>query len=124
AGAPCAFREYRGVDVTPAEAIAMLDRHLAASGAPATLRRTSWAGTVSSHADATVQAHVRGYRPEELIAGIVQGDSKVILSPTALAASGWPGGLPVPGDRIVIDSRVRTIQAAAPFYMAGELVRI
>ena len=66
------------------------------------------------------------YRPEELVGGIVQGDTKVILSPTQILAASWPGTLSWPrtGDKIVINGRERNIQAAPPKLIDGAVVRI
>ena len=105
--------------MTPQQAIAQLDRAIAKYGQTVALRR----GTTSAPvATAIVKAHVRGYDPEELIGGITQKDSKVILSPSSLKA--WPGGMLQEGDWITIDGRVRSIVAAVPAKMNDVLVRI
>ena len=79
---------------------------------------------------------VRGYVAQELIGGIVQSDSKVILSPTEIIRAGWPGPnssatptnqdrrVPRKGDAVVIAGRKRAVEAAGGIYLAGELVRI
>lgn len=116
--------------------ISALDRCLARAGQDVILRRP--VGTTSqSFTDAAVRAFVRGYEPSELAGDIQQGDSRVILSPTHLAASQWPGGqavsspptsldvrIPRAGDRVVIAGRSRNVVMAAPIYKAGELIRI
>ena len=115
--------------MTPAAAIAALDRHLASNGEDVVLQKIV-SGAVS--ASVTARAIVRGYDPEELVAGIAQQDSLVIVSPTEIDAAAWPGlpdGLedervPVKGDRVSIAGRVRAIEAATGIRMAGELVRI
>jgi hypothetical protein len=105
--------------VTPQQAIAKLDRAIARYGQTVTLRR----GTATAPtATATVKAHVRGFKPDELIGGIDQNDSKVILSPSGL--TGWPGDAPIKGDWITIGERVRSIVAAEPVKMNDVLVRI
>lgn len=71
--------------MTPAAAIAALDRQIAAHGQNAKLERLSPAAL------GDVRVFFRGYRPEELSGGIQQGDSAAILSPTSLRASGLPG---------------------------------
>ncbi|GLK86683.1 hypothetical protein [Ancylobacter defluvii] len=114
--------------MTPAQAVASLDRHLARHGADVVLRRVQPGGPV----DVTVRAHVRGYTPHELTGSVVMGDTKAIISPTQIIAAGWSGAstdgtdarVPVRGDKLVIAGRLRNIEAAAPIYMAGELVRI
>jgi len=105
--------------MTPQQAIAKLDRAITKYGQTVALRR----GTTSAPvATASVKAHVRGYDPEELVGGITQKDSKVILSPSGLR--NWPGGMLAEGDWITIDGRVRSIVAAVPVTMNDVLVRI
>lgn len=72
------------------------------------------------------------YRPEEIVGGIIQGDSRVILSPTQIIAGSWggtpadgtDGRVPVKNDHLIVAGRARVVQAAVPFYMDGQLVRI
>ena len=110
-----------------------LDRGLAARGEDVILRRISGSGPSATSIDVACRAVVRGYRPEKLVGGIAQGDSQVILSPSEIRSSGWPdpGGLPsgsasLPkkGDKLIVQGRMRTIEAVAPIQVAGELVRI
>jgi len=112
---------------------AALDRAIARCGETITLRRM--VGTNPSvPVDVTLQAVVRGYEPRDLVGGITQDQLKVILSPSALTAAQWPGGLPpgsgieqaLPkkGDKAVIAGRVRTIEAAVPVRVRGRVVRI
>lgn len=119
--------------MTPQQALDALDRMLTAYGAPAILRRITWAGSTSTSRDVAVQALVRGYEPHQLVGGIMQGDSSAVLSPTPIIAAGWPGTappagtdgrVPIIGDKLVVAGRVRNIQAAVPLYVGGELVRI
>jgi hypothetical protein len=118
--------------MTPASAIATLDRHLQLKGEDVLLRRTVGANT----ADVTCRAKVSGYSPQEIVSGtgLMQGDSQVILSPTQIIAAGWPGGaanqvvgdsrIPKTGDFVIISGRRRTVKAVVPVYMANVLVRI
>lgn len=119
--------------MTPAQAIAHLDAALARRGEDVELRRMT--GTSQQVAfSATCRAHVRGYKPEELVGAITQGDSMVILSPTDIERAQWPGGqepdgpgdrrVPRKGDKVMVQGRLRNVEAAAPKYMAGTLVRI
>jgi hypothetical protein len=74
-----------------ANEIDALNRGLRRTGQPVTLRKVT--GTTSqTYTDVVCQAVVRGYTPTELIAGsgIIQQDSKVILSPTEINAAVWP----------------------------------
>jgi hypothetical protein len=113
--------------------ISALDRGLAARGEDVVLRRIGGSGATATSVDVTCRAVVRGYRPEELVGGIAQGDSQVILSPSEIRSSGWPdpdgspsgsASLPRKGDKLIVQGRMRTIEAAAPIQVAGELVRI
>ncbi|MGA0561702.1 hypothetical protein ACO2RV_04575 [Ancylobacter sp. VNQ12] len=106
--------------MSPAEAIAMLDRALAANGEDVVLRRMTHLGTTSTPADRPgIRAHVRGYRPDELVGNIAQGDRQVILSP-----SGLDGDLPKRGDLVLIAGRSCMIEAAAEIRVGGVVVRI
>ena len=112
--------------------VAALDRAIARAGETVTLRRT----TGTAYFDVTLPAVVRGYKPSELISGsgIVQGDSMVIISPTALDRAQWPGGqspttkgdvrIPRTTDAIIRQGISRTVISANPFYARGQLVRV
>ncbi len=110
---------------TPQAWIASLDRTLAANGEDAIL--LSLTGF-----EAPVRAFVRQYLPHELAGGIIQGDSKVTLSPTDIDAAQWQSGaptgdprVPVRGCKLILAGRERNIEAAGPpFYLAGVLARI
>lgn len=125
--------------MTEAEAaIADLDAALAEVGEDVPLQRmTLGPNGLQIPFEAKCRAVVRGYTPQELIAGsgIQQGDSLVILSPTDIEKAQWPGAqvgtpvgdvrVPLPSrDKIVIQGKQRAIIAAVPFYTGGELVRI
>lgn len=105
--------------MTPAEAITSLDRQLALHGEDIVLRRTSHVGTTQTHHDRPSRGHVRGYRPDELIGNIAQGDRKAILSPTGLG-----GDLPKRGDTILIDGRSHMIEAAPVIQIGSVVVRV
>ncbi|HEY4136491.1 MAG TPA: hypothetical protein VGO34_14900 [Alphaproteobacteria bacterium] len=103
--------------MTPAAAIAMLDRQLAEHGGDILLTRAAPA------ASTTVRAQVRGYSGAELAGSIQQGDSRVILSPTQLNAAA-PPWLPQRDDKAVIDGKTFNIEDAVPTRLAGVLVRL
>lgn len=116
------------------EAIAALDAALAANGQDIRLVRLT--GTQQIPYEVTCRAVVRGYQPSELVGGISQQDSMVILSPTEIDRYGWPGPAPSPaavgadrrvprkGDRAVINGVPRAVEAGAGIYVGDELVRI
>jgi hypothetical protein len=123
------------MDTSPAGMIARLDASLARVGEDVVLRRyTQGPNSTRIPFAVTVRAQVRGYSPEELVGGITQQDSRVILSPTQIEAAQWPGPttspvagdrrVPRKGDQMVIAGIARTVEAAAGIYVAGTLVRI
>ena len=102
-----------------------LDKSLARAGEPVQVRRlTGTSRTIV--ADVPCAAHIRGYRPEELIqgSGIAQTDVKMILSPTDLAS--FPGIIPVRNDPIIrlSNNKQYVVQTATGLYTAGVLVRV
>jgi hypothetical protein len=115
--------------------IAALDAALAQAGEDTILRRIVGTAPNTINIDVVVRASVRSFQPVELVGGISQTDSHVIISPTQIANAQWPGGeLPSPtvanptlpriNDRLIINGRVRSIQVVDPIYIGGELVRI
>jgi hypothetical protein len=127
--------------MTPAEATAMLRRQLAAHGEDVTLQRvTQGPSGVQIKYKVDCRAFVRGYQPAELVGGILQGDSRVVLSAIEIEAQGWPGPIatseppnartkqdrrvPRKGDDIFIMGKLRNIEVATPVYLDGQLVRI
>lgn len=102
--------------MTPAQAIASLDNQLSLHG-----ETIGWQITTAGvGAPATThRAFVRGYKPDELVGGVMQGDARVILSPTGLT------GVPKKGDKIVTGgTRTRNVQAVDEIRLADVLVRI
>lgn len=115
--------------------IADLDDDLYEDGQDAILRRIYGTAPNTINVDVTVRAFVRAFRPDELIGGIAQSDSNVIISPTQIAQHRWPGGelatpqnptpsLPRPNDKIIISGRTRSVTFVKPIYIDGDLVRI
>jgi hypothetical protein len=103
--------------MTPAQAIAMLDKQLSMHGEPVTLRRGTPAVTLPT------KAFVRGYGPQELVGTIQQGDSRVALSPSGLSGA-FLAKLPARGDRIDIAGVTKTIEAAEIVRMGTTIVRV
>jgi hypothetical protein len=106
-----------------------LNRALKRSGQTVILRRTN--GTTSpTYVDVTLQAVVRGYQPQELVAGISQEDALVIFGPTEITNAGWPGtGTDmVPSenlkDLIIINGVKRKVASANGIFVQNVLVRI
>lgn len=106
---------------TPAEIIARLDASLARRGEEVVVRRyTATTGTPRPKIDIAVRASVRPVNPEELVGGIDQTFSKVVLSPTGISEL-----LPLrKGDKVVIQGRERNIEFPKPIFDGDTLVRI
>ncbi len=101
--------------MTPAQTIASLDSQLAEHGEDIALRHMT-GGTIAS--TETVRAFVRGYKPDEVIGSIQQGDGKISLSPTGLAAP------PKFNDKAVVGgTKPRNIQSVEEVRLAGVIVR-
>ena len=121
--------------MSPEQAISTLDRQLATNGSDMVLRRlTLAAGGTQIPFDVTVKGKQRGLRPEELVDGVTQQDTKVVISPTQIDAANWPGAatatttvdrrIPVKNDRMIIAGKIRNVEAGVGRYMNGQLVRI
>ena len=116
------------------QAIADLDAALASDGEWIELQRLT--GTQLIPFKVRCRAFVCGYAAQELVGGISQTDSKVIMSPTEIIRSGWPGPnssatptdqdrrVPRKGDAVIIAGRKRAVETAGGVYPGGELVRI
>lgn len=105
--------------MTPEGAIASLDRQIARHGQPITLRRVV---ANAPAIEATLYGFVRGYRPDELVGGIQQGDTEVVLSPSRLKAAGWMSD-PKRLDKVIVAGRIRNVENAVPIYIRGTVVR-
>ena len=102
--------------MTPAHAIAKLARQLARHGQNVDLRKM--AGGVIKSETKGVRAFVRGFKPDELVGAIQQGDRNIVLLPDAPA-------LPLgKGDKIVIAGTVTNIESAEIVRMADMPVRV
>lgn len=103
-----------------------LDRELALYGETIRVLRMARPPASGIVIEVSCMGVVRGYNPVELSAGsgINQQDQLVILSPTPFVAAGWPGPIPIEGDRMVTNRGAQTIQASAGIYVGNVLVRI
>ncbi|TIU02331.1 MAG: hypothetical protein E5W43_00885 [Mesorhizobium sp.] len=111
--------------MTPQELIADLDAALIDAGQTVTLRRlTLGPGGIQIPFDVeNVPAAVRPLKPEELIGNLDQTASRIVISPTVIAARQFP--FPVKkGDKIVANGKVRNIEFPGPIYVQDVLVRL
>lgn len=93
---------------------------IAQFGQPVTLQRLTGTTTQVRH-DVVCQAVVRGYKPVQLVGGIILGDRQVTISNVEIAHTQWPGP-PRNGDRCVIDGRTTTIQACDTRKLRDDIV--
>jgi hypothetical protein len=116
------------------QVVADLNAALAADGEWIELWRET--GTQKIPFKVRCRAFVRGYAAQELVGGIAQTDSKIVMSPSEIIRAGWPGPnssatptnqdrrVPRKGDAAVIAGHKRAVEAAGGIYLGGELVRI
>jgi hypothetical protein len=94
---------------------AALDRALDRAGEPATLR------LVPENLSVACAAWVRGYRPAELVGSLIQGDSRIVLAPSAVGSMRRLRK----GDKITVQGFQRNIEAVSYLYgRGGVLARI
>jgi hypothetical protein len=74
--------------MSPNEARAMYRRMISEIGETITLRRNN--PSPAAPTEVQVRARVTGYRPEELVNGINQGDRRLIVLAEDVEASGFP----------------------------------
>lgn len=119
--------------MTPAQAIASLDRQLAAHGEDCTLRRKEGSPLVDK--DVAVRASVRGLRAAEIVGTATQAYSMAVISLTQILAAGWPAGhtitpgavdprIPRTNDFLVVKGKQRQIMFADPIAIDGVVVRV
>lgn len=65
-------------------------------------------GVAGGGVKGVARAIVKGYQPDELTGGIVQGDRKILLSAEDLIGPAWPVP-PMVGDQIVVRNRLMRI---------------
>ena len=112
-----------------------LDRGLARGGSRTVTLRRSTGTTNVSHSDVDCLASLRSPRVDEMIAGVTQQQTIVIISLTEINAKKWPGGqvqgprdARVPkkdaGDKIKIDGRWCAVERSNPIWVNDVLVRL
>jgi hypothetical protein len=119
--------------MTPADAIAMLDRQLADHGEDCTLRRKE--GNPLAEKDVAVRAVVRGLRRDEIVGVATQAWLSAVMSMSQILAAGWPDGhvvapgvvdprLPRPNDFLVVKGKQRQVMFSDPIAIDGVIVRV
>ena len=115
-----------------AQASSLLRRQIDQHGEPVTLRRIVAGG---NH-DLSLPAFVRGFKPDQIAAGVQQGDRSAVLHPDDVVVATWLSGVavqpgenpdrrvPKKGDKLVVAGRVCNIEAAEGVYLETALVRI
>lgn len=106
--------------MTPQDAIDMLDRQIAEGGAPIRIRRAAGTVIVRTH-----KAFARGYKPNELVGGLQQGDTLLVISPTGMPAEfASAEDMIRETDKIWLAGRLRNVQFVEPVMIGETLVRL
>lgn len=121
---------------TPAGSIARLDAALSRRGEDIVISRLVKRSAASVKVEVACRALVRTISADQVAGTIMINDLSVTLSPTALAAAGWPGQddnvlpgggvdpkIPRTTDKVVIQGRERQVKASKPILMANVWVR-
>ena len=118
--------------------ISELDKSLAEDGEDIILRRVV-GSTNQVFVDVKCRAFVRGYEAKDLIAGLIQRQRKVIISPTQINRAQWPGGQPIStvqfesdpripnknrGDKCIIAGGTCAVETGAGIQIGETLIRI
>lgn len=103
--------------MNPEQAISALDAQIAAHGQTVTLRTKHDASGQSLGC----KAFVRGFKPAELVGGLQQGDTLVVLSPNDVV--GWADGIKTT-NFIEIAGAVRSVKSVETVRMNDAVVRI
>jgi hypothetical protein len=106
--------------MTAQDAIDALDRQLAQVGTPIMIRRA--AGTVIERPHV---AFPRGYKPNELVGGLQQGDTLLVISPTDMPREfASEADMIRRGDKIRLTGRIRNVEFVEPVLIGETLVRL
>lgn len=121
---------------TPAGSIERLDASLSRRGEDIVISRVVKRSGASVKVEIPCRALVRTVSADEVAGTIVQNDLKVTISPTQIAAAGWPGQdenvvagsaidprMPRATDKLIIQGRERQVKASKPILMANVWVR-
>lgn len=105
--------------MTPASAIATLDRLIRADGQNVTIIFVE----ISGETQFPTRAFSRGYQPHELIGGIEQGDTLAIISATGLINA---PRLPRRNDRLLLSAtaKMKNIENGTAVDLGEQLVRM
>ncbi|MCD2183333.1 hypothetical protein [Rhizobium sp. GN54] len=121
---------------TPAGSIARLDAALSRRGEDIVISRQVKRSAASVKVEVACRALVRAVSADQIAGTITQNDLNVTLSPTEIAAAGWPGQddnivsgsavdprVPRTTDKVVIQGRERQVRASKAILMANVWVR-
>lgn len=89
-------------------------------GRPMTLKRRQ--GTSSNFDSVTVNGVSRGYKPQKLIGGVVQGDREITISNAEIAAQSAYDGPPRKGDVVALDGATATVQGVETKYLSDDVL--
>jgi hypothetical protein len=107
------------MNATARQQIDQLDRQIARKGQSVVWRP---AATPDASKDKGLRVFVRQYKPDELSGGITQGDSTIVVSPTAMKAAGIAEFKKT--DRITVAGRPKSVLASESVMTDDVLVRV
>jgi hypothetical protein len=90
---------------------------IAEVGQPVTLRRIG-----TPNIDVNLPARILAYLPQEIGAGVVQGDRQAIIGNISILEAGWPGP-PRRGDQLRFNGKTTTIMGCDSQQVGAETVR-
>lgn len=109
--------------MSPEECRATYRQMIDEAGETVLVRRYTGTGQNRPYFEAAVKARVIGFKPQELIGGLRQGDQRLILLNEDLLNAQFPTPL-LDTDKVVVNGREITIQAPdkSTRRVAGELI--
>lgn len=91
-------------------------------GRPMILRRTTLAaGSQLIPLDVTVYGTTKNYAADELIGGIIQGDTEVTFGNAEIEAAQWPGP-PRTGDKVFPEEKQRSVISVESKYLGTDVL--
>lgn len=108
--------------------LAQLDRRLLERGQIITLRRIVGTGPNATSVQIDVPAFVKASTVEDFTGTLVQQNLFVIISPTHILGTTWPGVGQKPmvkmGDKALIYGQMRNVERVSPFFEGNQCIRM
>ena len=79
-------------------------------------------GATAVFQEVTVKGISRGFKPDELVGALQQGDRQITISNSEILAQSAYTGPPRKGDFIVVDGTTTAIQGSEPKYLGNTIL--